>query len=197
VIIRADVAGSLEALEHELKKLKHERVRIKIIQKGIGAVNESDIKLSLGSNSPVVLAFHTKADALALDLASRNNIEIKFFDIIYKLTEWLEEEILRRAPHIEVEEKLGEFRVIRCFSQQKEKQVIGGAVISGKVKNGAKVRIMRRDAEIGEGRIIELQSQKVAVDEVSEGTECGMQVESKFTIAERDVLVPYLIVKKQ
>lgn len=197
IIIRADVAGSLEALEHEIAKLSHERVILKIIQKGVGAVNESDIKLAFGSNDPVVIAFHTKADTPAMDLASRNGVTIQQFDIIYKLTEWLEEEIMRRAPHVSTVEQLGEFRIIRYFSQQKSLQVIGGAVISGKMLQGARFKIMRRDVEIGEGKVVELQSQKVKVTEVLEGNECGLQVESKYTLAERDVLIPYIIVKKQ
>ncbi len=197
IILRADVAGSLEALEHEIGKLKHDRVILKIIQKGVGAISESDIKLAYGANKPAVIAFHTKADANAIDLASRNNIDIQKFDIIYKLTEWLEDEIKKRAPHIEMVEKLGEFKIIRYFSQQKELQVIGGAVLSGKIQNGVRFKILRRDVEIGEGKIVELQSQKIKVNEVPEGNECGLQVESKITLAERDVLIPYIIVKKQ
>ena len=197
IILRADVAGSLEALVHEIGKLKHERVVLKIIQQGVGAVSESDIKLAVGGNEPVVIAFHTKADALATEQAARNGIAIHKFDIIYKLTEWLEEEIMRRAPHVESQENLGEFRIIRYFSQQKEKQVVGGAVVSGKVVHGARFKIMRRDVEIGEGKIVEVQSQKVKVQEVGEGHECGLQIESKFTLAERDVLIPYHTVIKQ
>ncbi len=197
IILRADVAGSLEALEHEIAKLTHDRVLLKIIQKGVGAISESDIKLAASVDGPIVIAFHTKADALAQDLASRANITIHQFDIIYKLSEWLEEEMLRRAPHFEKEQQLGEFRIIRCFSQQKDRQVIGGAVTSGVVQVGARFRIMRRDAEIGEGKIVEVQSQKTRVSEVSEGLECGLQIESKFTLAERDVLIPFSIVRTQ
>ena len=105
--------------------------------------------------------------------------------------------MLRRVPHIESVEQIGELRVIRCFSQQKEKQVIGGKVMSGKLAAGTKFKIMRRDAEIGEGKIVEVQCQKIKTAEANEGSECGLQVESKFTIAERDVLVPYVVVSKQ
>ena len=145
----------------------------------------------------MVIGFHTKVDALAADLAFRNNVTIMHFDIIYKLTEYIEEVMKERAPHIEVAEETGTLKVIRFFSQQKEKQVIGGRVETGKIVNGAKFKIMRRDAEIGEGRIIELQQQKIKSQEVGEGAECGVMVESKFTIAERDILVPYVVVKKQ
>ena len=197
IILKTDVAGTLEAIEHELTKLTHERVKLKLVQRGVGAVSESDIKVALGMVDPLIIGFHTKTDALAADLASRNNIAIHSFDIIYKLTEWLAEEMLRRAPHIETVENLGELRIIRCFSQQKEKQVVGGRVTTGKVATGAKFKIMRRDAEVGEGKIVEVQCQKIKTKEASEGSECGLQVESKITIAERDVLVPYIVVSKQ
>jgi translation initiation factor IF-2 len=197
IVLKTDVAGTLEAIEHELGKIKKERIAIRIIQKGVGTIGESDIKIATGSSGALVIGFHTKADALAADLAFRNNVTIAHFDIIYKLTEWIEEIMKERAPHIEVAEETGSLRVIRFFSQQKEKQVIGGRVESGKIVNGSKFKIMRRDAEIGEGKIVELQQQKIKAKEVGEGTECGLMVESKFTIAERDILVPFVIVKKQ
>jgi translation initiation factor IF-2 len=197
IILKTDAAGTLEAVQGELTKLKHERVLIKIIQKGVGPISETDIKSALGSDSTLVVGFHTKADAPATDLAARVGITINHFDIIYKLSEWLEAIMNERAPHIEVVEPLGEVRILRFFSQQKEQQVIGGRVEKGKIMNGARFKIMRRDAEIGEGKVTELQQQKIKCKEVLEGTECGMMVESKFTIAERDVLVPYVVVKKQ
>lgn len=197
IILKTDVSGTLEAIEEELAKLVHERIRIKIIQRGVGVISESDIKVALGATEPLVVGFHTKTDALAADLASRNNIMIRDFDIIYKLTEWLSEEMLRRAPHVEVALESGELRVIRFFSKQKERQVVGGRVTKGKITSGAKFKLMRRDVLIGEGRILELQAQKIKVPEVSDGTECGLQVESRITIAERDVLIPYVMVSKQ
>ncbi|MDO8520903.1 MAG: GTP-binding protein [bacterium] len=197
IILKTDVAGTLEAIEGELLKLTHERVRLKIVHKGVGAVSESDVKVAMGIVDPIVIGFHTKTDALAADLASRNNITIHAFDIIYKLTEWLAGEILHRAPHINVIENLGELRIIRCFSQQKEKQVVGGRVTVGKISSGAKFKIVRRDTEVGEGKIVEVQCQKIKTKEASEGSECGLEVESKITIAERDVLVPYIVVSKQ
>ncbi len=197
LIIKTDVAGTLEAIVSELGKLKHERVKIKIIQKGVGAIGEVDVKAGLGSPDTLIVGFHTKTEPLAGELASRNNVAIHHFDIIYKLTEWVESIILERAPHIEVTEDLGELRVLRFFSQQKDKQVIGGKVQTGKITNGARFRIMRREAFIGEGKVTELQQQKIKCQEVLEGAECGMMVESKFTIVERDILIPYTKTRKQ
>lgn len=196
LVIKTDVLGTLEAIEHELTKLTHDRVKLKVLSKGVGAIGESDIKMLVGSKHPIAIGFHTKADAMATDLAREHNVPIKTFDIIYKLTEWLAEEMDRAAPKREVEETIGELKVIRVFSQQKDKQVIGGRVISGKIQDNAKFKIMRRETEVGEGEITELQSQKIRAKEVLEGTECGLSVESKISIAERDVLVSYIIVTK-
>ncbi len=197
LVLKADVLGTLEALEGEIAKLKHERVRLKIVGKSVGTISESDIKLLLGStDKPIIIGFHVKTEATAVDLAERNGIVIKTFDIIYKLTEWLEEKVTARAPKVETLEKVGELKVIRFFSQQKDKQVVGGRVETGKVVRGAKVKIMRRDAEIGEGEVTEVQVQKIKTNEALEGNECGLTVESKITIAERDMLVPYILVTK-
>jgi translation initiation factor IF-2 len=197
VVLKSDVLGTLEAIEHELGKLTHERVKLKIVQKSVGAVSESDIKHLVGApGSPIVIGFHTKVDALATDLAERNGVTIKLFDIIYKLTEWLEEEMSIRAPKFAAVEELGELKVIRLFSHQKDRQVVGGRVEKGKITKHSKVKIMRRDAEVGEGQVVELQHQKLKADEVGEGEECGVSVESKITIAERDILVPFIVVQK-
>lgn len=196
ITINTDVVGTLEALEGEIKKLAHDRVRFKIVSKNVGAITESDIKLLLGSEKPIAIGFHVKADSRASNLAQQHNVEIATFDIIYKLTEWLEEKMTNEAPKVLTEEETGQLKVLRCFSQQKEKQVIGGRVETGKVNLHAKVKIVRRDAVVGEGVITELQQQKIKSKEVLEGNECGLMVESKITIAERDILVPYIVVEK-
>jgi translation initiation factor IF-2 len=197
IIIRADVAGTLEAIEGELMKITHPRVMLRIIAKGVGAVTENDVKLAIGSENSIILAFNVKHDALAQDLATRNAVGLYDFDIIYKLTEFMSDLVSDRAPHIEVKTALGELRVLRFFSQQKEKQVLGGHVESGKILKDARFTILRKGIEIGEGKIIELQQQKLKSPEVTEGNDCGLMVESRFTIAERDVLVPFIIEKKQ
>jgi translation initiation factor IF-2 len=197
VIIRADVAGTLEAIEGELLKITHPRVLLRIISKGVGAVTENDVKLAIGSENAVILAFNVKHDALAQDLVTRNNVNIHDFTIIYKLTEFIDDLVRERAPHIEVKTPLGELRILRFFSQQKDKQVLGGHVESGKIIKDTRFTILRKGIEIGEGKILELQQQKMKSQEVTEGNECGLMVESRFTIAERDVLVPFIIEKKQ
>lgn len=197
LFLKSDVMGTLEALEGEIGRIVHDRVRFRIVGKGVGTITEGDVRNLVGSKEPaIIIGFHVAAEALGTDLADRNGITIKTFDIIYKLTEWLEEEMDARAPKIATAVELGKIKVLRMFSQQKEKQVIGGRVEEGTVTRGAKVKIIRRDVEVGEGEVTELQCQKIKTAEVGEGTECGLCVEARITIAERDVLVPYVIVEK-
>jgi translation initiation factor IF-2 len=201
LIVRADVAGSLEAIEHELAKIHHDRVKIRLISKGVGSISENDIKLAAGGTQegaqPVVIAFTVKTDNQAASLALQKKVTVHSFDIIYKLTEFVEALVAERAPHIDVKTELGRVKILRTFSVQKDKQVIGGRVETGKIVSGAKFYILRRDHEIGEGSFIGLQQMKVESKEVAEGLDCGIQAQSKVEIAERDVLVCYIMERKQ
>jgi translation initiation factor IF-2 len=188
LILKSDVMGTLEGIEHELRKIAVERVHMKIVAKGLGDISENDVKLLSGSDRPIVIGFKVGVDARAKELAERHQVSIKTFDIIYELTEWLKKSLSERKILREVEKVTGEIRVLRCFSQQKEKQVLGGRVQTGVLKIGDRVRITRRDTVVGEGKVMELQAQKIATKEVTEGNEFGAMIESKHLIAERDTL---------
>lgn len=196
VVIKSDVAGTLEAIEKEISKIEHERVVIKIIAKGVGTIGENDAKLASGSSSAIILGFHTKVERGAQDIADRFGVTIKTFDIIYKLSEWLEEELTRRTPKVMGEDIVGTAKILKIFSATKHKQVIGGKVTSGALEVGAQVKIMRRDVEIGRGKIEGLQAQKIATKKVEEGNECGMMIESKMEIAGGDILEAFVMNEK-
>src|SRR5690606_17878259 len=127
-------------------------------------------------------------------IADRNNIPVMTFDIIYKLTEWLEEEIEKRKPIFTVEKTVGKSKILKVFSQNKDKQVVGGQVKEGKIIKGKTVKIIRRDSEIARGKVIELQQQKSSADEVLEGNQFGSMIESKITIAEGDIIESFELV---
>ncbi|MBX4215449.1 translation initiation factor IF-2 [Candidatus Parcubacteria bacterium] len=194
--LKADTAGTLEALEKEIGKIKADGVILKLVQKGVGPVNEGEIKSTLGSKDGIILGFNVKVENKAKDLAEREGITIGLFNIIYKLTEWLAQETERRRPRVKVEEATGKAKILRFFSRQGDKQVIGGRVLEGKLLQGETVKIVRRDFEIGRGKIVELQSQKLKVKEVGEGKEFGLLIDSKMDIAEGDVLEAFMIVEK-
>ncbi|MFA5997494.1 MAG: translation initiation factor IF-2 [Candidatus Paceibacterota bacterium] len=196
IVLKTDVAGTLEAVEKELGKIERERIVIKIIAKGVGTIGENDAKLASGSDSAIILGFHTKVERGAQDIAERFGITIKTFDIIYKLSEWLNEELDRRTPKTMGEEVVGTAKILKTFSATKHKQVVGGKVLTGSIEVGAQVKIMRREVEIGRGKIEGLQSQKIAAKKVDEGNEFGMMVESKMEIAGGDVLEAFVMNEK-
>lgn len=196
VIIKTDVAGTLEAIEKELGKIERERIAIKVIAKGVGAIGENDAKLASGSENAIILGFHTKVERSAVDIALRFGVTIKTFDIIYELTDWVTKELDSRTPKVLGEEIVGTLKVLKTFSAMKHKQVIGGKVATGTLELGAQVKIMRREAEIGRGKVIELQAQKLATKKVEEGNECGLMVEAKIEIASGDILEAFVMNEK-
>lgn len=196
LIIKADTAGSLEALESEIKKLGLERIVPKITLSGVGSINENDIKSALATPNVVVLGFHTKIDASAKALAERSGVTVFASDIIYELTEKISSLLIEREPRIEVEEISGTAKVLKLFSATKGKQVIGARVLSGKISLNNTFKIIRREAEIGRGKVRELQQSKVSAQEVSEGTEFGAMIESKFEVVPGDVLEAVNMVTK-
>jgi len=195
-VIKADSSGVIEAIEHQIRKVETERAGIKIVSKGIGAITESDIKFAAANLQTIVLGFNTKVDPSATDLAERLGIKIKVFSIIYKLSEWVAEIIEERTPKIEVEEERGKIKILKTFSSVKDKQVLGGRVEEGKIRINDEVAIFRREAEIGKGRVRELQQAKNKTSMVEAGSEFGAMIESKIEIVPGDYVKPIIKVVK-
>lgn len=196
IIIKSDVAGTLEALEKEIGKIKNDRVVLKVISSGVGAIGENDAKLASGSQNSIILGFRTKIERSALDIAERQNIVIKSFDVIYELSDWINNEILTRTPKVLGEVTVGTAKILKTFNATKHKQVIGARVLEGALELNAQVKIMRRETEIARGKIIELQQQKIATKKVEAGLECGMMVEAKIEIAPGDMLEAFVMNEK-
>jgi translation initiation factor IF-2 len=196
ILLKADTSGSVEALKYELAKIKIDRVVLKVIASGIGDIGESDIKTAAGNQKTLIIGFNTKVDASTKQLAERMEIGVHTFDIIYKMTEWLTEVAKDRAPKVQVEEQKGIAKILKIFSVNKNKQVLGGRVESGTVSMHDEVKVMRRDTEIGRGHIRELQQMKEKVGTVEEGKEFGAMIESKIEIAPGDRVEAFHIVTK-
>lgn len=196
IIIKSDVQGSIEAIEHELHKLENERIALKIVTSGVGAVSEGDVKTASSSDHAVIVGFHVGVDAAARDLAERLNVSIGTFDIIYELAEWLDEAIKKRTPKMMVSERTGLSKVKRIFSQTKDKQVLGGKVTEGAIALKSTVAILRRGEKIGEGIVTSLQQSKAVAERVEEDNEFGAQVESKTEIVGGDELESFILVEK-
>jgi translation initiation factor IF-2 len=196
IILKADVSGSLEAIEKEIAKIKNETAEFRIVGRGIGPVSESDIKGITSGNDVIVIGFNVKTDKSAIEIAQKRDITISFFEIIYKMTEWLETEMEKRRPKVETVETTGRAKIIRAFSRTKERQIVGGKVIEGKIHLNSVVRMMRRDFEIGRGKIVNLEKNKTKTSEVEEGTEFGMMIESKTEIVAGDIIESFSVVQK-
>jgi translation initiation factor IF-2 len=135
-------------------------------------------------------------DKGARDLNESMKVKLEIFDIIYKLTDWLKELLEDRRPKKEIVEVIGTLRVLKTFGSTKGKHVVGGKVVEGRISVGSKIRIMRRDFEIGTGKIVELQINKLKSKEVLEGSDCGLQVETKVDVSVSDILEAFEVTIK-
>jgi translation initiation factor IF-2 len=200
-IIKTDAVGSLDGVRHELAKIKNDKVAIKIVIEGVGVVSESDVKTAQGDPSITILAFNAKPDAKAKSILERATAEapisIREFSVIYELIEFVKNAVAQKVPKEFIEESTGKAKILAIFSKTKDKQILGGKVQEGEIAVGSEVKILRRDVEIGRGRVRELQQQKAKTSEVREGYEFGALVESKIEIALGDKIEGFKVVEKK
>lgn len=195
-IIKADATGSLEAVRNEIAKIKNDKVKIKIVSDGIGNINESDVKTAIGDPKITILSFNAKPDSKASGIIERSNIKVQSFDIIYNLVEFIKNTVVNNVPKQYVEESTGTAKILALFSKVKDKQILGAKVQEGSILIGSEVKIIRREVEIGRGKIRELQEKKLKTSEVATGHEFGTLVESKIEIALGDRIQGFKVVEK-
>jgi len=195
-VVKADTGSSLEALLSEIKKNRTDRIMAKVISCGIGTISEKDVKLADGNEKAIIIGFNTKIDSPAKNLADRNEIEIKTFDIIYKMNEWLTEVLTTRTPKMSVDENTGTAKILKTFSKMKDRQVLGARVENGTMLVGNNVKIMRKEIEVGTGVIRELQQQKSKTSEVHQGTEFGAMISSDVDIMVGDKIESFVTIQK-
>ncbi len=186
LIIKADVSGSLEAISGIIKNLPQENAKINIVDELIGDINDNDVKLAIATKG-IIVGFKSKAVKSAENLAGINNIKIITSEIIYKLLEFLEEEIKIGGK----QHPSGELEILAVFSGKNKKQIVGGRVFSGSVRNKSHFKIIRNNEEISRGKILNLQKSKKDIDNVDINEECGIFVEADRPIEKGDKLVFY------
>lgn len=185
VILKADMAGSLEALHDLLKKIPlKQNERLEILDQSVGEISDGDVKDALATEAMIV-GFRTKANKAAESLARTHSVRILTNDIIYKLTEEIEKAF---ADAVE-KPAAGELQILAVFSAKNGTQTIGGKVTRGLIRNKAWLEVKRGDAIIGKGKIANLQHKKVDAGQVEEGKECGLIFESSIPIQIGDILV--------
>jgi translation initiation factor IF-2 len=173
MIIKADVHGSLEAIVGALTKMGTSEVEVQVLHSGVGGINESDVTLARASNA-LVVGFNVRANPQARDAAKRDGVDIRYYSIIYNLTDDVKQLLSGMLSPDVSEVLLGYAEIREVFSITKVGKVAGCMITEGTVKRGAKVRIVREDVVVHEGDLSQLKRFKDDVREVKEGYECGM-----------------------
>jgi translation initiation factor IF-2 len=194
LILRADVQGSVEVLHDTLPPLSSDEIKIRIIHAGTGNITESDVLLASASNA-VIIGYNIKPSPKILEMAKQENVEIRSYDIIYRLTEDIQKALAGMLEPVVKEVYLGRAEVRRIFQIPKVGSIAGSYVLDGKITRNALVRVMRGQQTVLEGRITSLKRIKENVTEVAKGLECGIGLDKSKDIQEGDIIVAYVIEK--
>ena len=190
LVIKADVAGSLEAIEDEIAKLPQDEVSVNIIHRGVGGINESDVMLASAS-SGLILAFNVRPVGDARQLADREGVEIRSYSVIYRAIEELRAAMQGMLEPTEVETSLGQAEVRQLFKASRIGTIAGSHVSEGKVTRGARVRVVREGTVIYDTTIASLRRFNEDAREVSAGFECGIVLTNFQDLREGDILETY------
>ena len=194
LILKSDVQGSLEAIINGIDKFKNDEIKIKIIHKGVGEINQSDVVLAVASESSVItVGFNVKPNTLARDLAKRDKIEIKFFTVIYELLDYVKDTMSGLLVPDKKEVLNGKAKIKEIFKMSKIGKIAGCEVIEGKIEKNAKIRLLRDNKVIYDGKLNSLKKFKEETSEVKEGSDCGLVLENFQDIKQDDILESYII----
>ena len=192
LIIKGDVQGSIEALNSSLEKVSVDGVKINIVRSSVGAITETDISLAEVSNA-IVIAFNIRPQAKISDLAKEKGIEIRFYNIIYKLLEDIEAAMKGLLDPVYEEKVIGEVVVRETYKVSKVGTIAGCYVTNGCVERNAKIRVNRDGVTVYDGKIASLKRFKDDVKEVKNGFECGIMIENYNDVKVDDVFEIYIM----
>ncbi len=196
VVVKADVQGSAEVLTEMLPKLSNDQVTLKVIQSGVGAINESDVILASASNA-IIIGFNVRPERKASDLAQREGVDIRMYSIIYELLDEVRKAVAGLLAPVIKETYLGRAEVRDTFRVKGAGVIAGGSVQDGIVKRDADVRVVRDGAVAYTGRVISLRRFKDDVNEVRAGFECGIGISNFNDVKVGDILECFKMEKSQ
>lgn len=194
VVLKTDVKGSQEAVKNSLEKVQVEDVRIKVIRSGVGTISESDVVLANASNA-IVIGFNVRPSVKTMEMAKEYGIEIKLYDIIYKIVEDMEAAMKGMLEPIFEEKVTGTAEVRQLFKFSKVGTIAGSHITNGLIKNNSDIRIIRDGIVIYTGKIGSLQREKENVKEVKNGLDCGITIENFSDIKENDIIEAFEVVE--
>ncbi len=193
VVLKADVNGSSEAVKKSLEKIEVEGVRVKVIRSGVGTITESDITLAKASNA-IIIGFNIRPNSKTMEIAKENGIEIRLYDIIYKVVEDMEAAMKGMLDPVYEEKVTGSLEIRQIFKFSKIGNIAGCHVLDGTVKANSNVRLIRDGVVVYTGKINSIQREKDQVKEVSKGMDCGVTLENYQDIKEKDIIEAYELI---
>lgn len=192
LIVKADVAGSVDAIEQELGKIQHDEVQVRIIHSGVGGISGSDVMLAAASQA-IILGFNVRPNAEARGTADKEGVDIRTYRVIYKLREDVENALSGLLSPEEVEETIGEAEVRQVFRSSRIGSIAGCMVTQGMIERNAQIRLLRGGTVIHEGEIDSLKRFKDDAKEVAQGFECGISIVGYNDIKEGDVIEAFVV----
>lgn len=194
IVLKADVNGSQEAVKNSLQKIKVEDVKINVIRSGVGTITESDVVLAKASNA-IIVGFNVRPNTKTMEMAKENDIEIRLYNIIYKVVEDMEAAMKGMLEPIFEEKINGTAEIRQIFKFSKVGNIAGSHVIDGTIKNGSDCRVVRDGIVIYTGKIKSVQREKDQVKEVTKGMDCGITLENFQDIKENDLIESFELVE--
>ncbi len=192
LVLKTDVQGSLEALRESLNKLSTEKVRVHLLHMGIGAINESDIMLASASNA-IVVGFNVKPDSKAQETAKAENVQIRIYEVIYHAIEEIKKAMEGLLAPTLIEKYKGKAEVRNVFNISKVGTIAGSFVVDGVMVRNAKVRLLRDNVIVYNGKLSSLKRFKDDAKEVTQGYECGLGLENYNDIKVGDIVECYIV----
>ncbi len=190
VVLKTDVNGSLEAIKQSLAKIDIDGVKVTVIRGGVGTITESDVVLANASRA-IIIGFNVRPTSSVIDIAKEYNVEIKLYDIIYKMIEDIEKAMKGMLDPEYEEVVIGEVEVRQLFKFSKVGTIAGSYVKTGIIRNGANARVIRDGIVLATTKIKSLQREKDQVKEVAKGMECGVTLENYQDVKENDLIEVY------
>ena len=196
VVIRADVQGSTEAIVNALNKLSNDEIKVKVLQSGVGAITESDVLLAGASGAPII-GFHVRPNAKAREMIERQKVRMKYFDVIYHLTDDVAKEMAGIWGPERIEHVVGRAEVKDVFTAGKRDKAAGLLVLEGGIKKGLFARLTRQDVIVSKTTIASLRRFKDDVPEVRAGLECGVLLQDTNDIKAGDMLEVFEVEERE
>jgi translation initiation factor IF-2 len=192
LVVKADVQGSVEVLKEALTKLSTQEIKVNVIHASTGVITESDITLASASHA-IVIGFNTRATAKVMELAQKEGVDVRFYEVIYQLLDDIQDAMRGLLEPEYREKKMGEAKIKQVFKVSKVGMIAGCYVESGEIDRSYKIRILRDGTVIHDGRLVSLKRFKEDIKLVKAGYECGMSFETFQDIKAGDIVEAYVV----